>query len=75
MEGRRIGKNEGMQFGRIKDSNLNSIKYSAQAGGNKKFKDFLQSHQDLWDDSMTIQQKYISTAAALYGEKVASKFF
>lgn len=42
-----------------------------QAGGNKKFKDFLETQPD-WDDSLPMQQKYNSTAAALYREKVTT---
>lgn len=40
-----------------------------KVGGNKKAREFFES-QDDWDDSMTINQKYNTKAAALYKDKV-----
>lgn len=38
-------------------------------GGNKQAREFFESQPD-WDDSMSIQQKYNTKAAALYRDKV-----
>jgi ADP-ribosylation factor GTPase-activating protein 1 len=40
-----------------------------QAGGNQKAREFFDS-QDTWDDTLSIQQKYNTKAAALYRDKV-----
>ena len=56
-----LGKHRGLsvhlsfvRMDKWKDVELEKMK----AGGNKKFKDFLQFYPDDWDDHMTIQQKY-----------------
>lgn len=40
-----------------------------QVGGNRNAKEFFKSQPD-WSDSMTIEQKYNTKAAALYRDKV-----
>lgn len=40
-----------------------------QVGGNQKARNFFDS-QDTWDDTLNIQQKYNTKAAALYRDKV-----
>lgn len=49
-----------------KDSELEKMK----VGGNRKAREFLESQPD-WDDSMSIQQRYNTSAAALYRDKVS----
>lgn len=48
-----------------KDLELEKMK----VGGNQKAREFFESQED-WDDSMTIQQKYNTRAAALYRDKI-----
>ncbi|KAI5702022.1 hypothetical protein M8J76_012482 [Diaphorina citri] len=50
-----------------KDIELEKMK----VGGNKAAHDFLNAQPD-WDDTMTIQQKYNTKAAALYRDKIAT---
>ncbi|XP_012259679.2 ADP-ribosylation factor GTPase-activating protein 1 isoform X2 [Athalia rosae] len=50
-----------------KDSELEKMK----VGGNRKAREFFDSCAD-WDDSMSIQQRYNTTAAALYRDKIAT---
>lgn len=50
-----------------KDIELEKMK----AGGNQKAREFFES-QDDWNDSMSINQKYNTTAAALYRDKIAT---
>lgn len=42
-----------------------------QVGGNQKAREFLDSQPD-YDDTMSIQQKYNTRAAALYRDKIAA---
>lgn len=42
----------------------------SQIGGNKAAHDFFEEQSD-WDDTMTIQQRYNTKAAALYRDKVS----
>lgn len=42
-----------------------------QVGGNQKAREFLDSQPD-YDDTMSIQQKYNTKAAALYRDKIAT---
>ncbi|CAH1774977.1 unnamed protein product [Owenia fusiformis] len=51
-----------------KDTELEKMK----KGGNRDFRVFLESQSD-YSDSMTIQEKYNSKAAALYRDKVATE--
>lgn len=48
-----------------KDLELEKMK----VGGNQKAREFFESQED-WDDTMTIQQKYNTRAAALYRDKI-----
>uniref|UniRef100_T1JF31 ADP-ribosylation factor GTPase-activating protein 1 n=1 Tax=Strigamia maritima TaxID=126957 RepID=T1JF31_STRMM len=50
-----------------KDTELEKMK----VGGNRKAREFFQSQQD-WDESMTLQEKYNTKAAALYRDKIAT---
>lgn len=50
-----------------KDAELAKMK----AGGNKVAREFFEEEEENWD-SMTIQQRYNSKAAALYREKIAT---
>ncbi|XP_034232196.1 ADP-ribosylation factor GTPase-activating protein 1 isoform X2 [Thrips palmi] len=50
-----------------KDIELEKMK----AGGNRNAREFLEA-QDDWDDSMPIQRRYNSKAAALYRDKISS---
>ncbi|KAL1445876.1 hypothetical protein WDU94_003547 [Cyamophila willieti] len=50
-----------------KDLELEKMK----VGGNKNAHDFFDAQPD-WDDTMTIQQKYNTKAAALYRDKIAT---
>uniref|UniRef100_A0A8D8TLW6 ADP-ribosylation factor GTPase-activating protein 1 n=1 Tax=Cacopsylla melanoneura TaxID=428564 RepID=A0A8D8TLW6_9HEMI len=50
-----------------KDLELEKMK----VGGNKSAHDFFDAQPD-WDDTMTIQQKYNTKAAALYRDKIAT---
>lgn len=50
-----------------KDIELEKMK----AGGNRKARQFFEDQPD-WNDSMTIQQKYNTKAAALYRDKIAT---
>ena len=45
---------------------------TAQVGGNRKARDFLDDHTD-WNHSAPIQSKYNTKAAALYRDKVGQK--
>lgn len=51
-----------------KDSELEKMK----VGGNKKARDFFES-QDDYNDSLSLQEKYNSKAAALYRDKIAAE--
>ncbi len=48
-----------------KDTELEKMK----VGGNRKAKDFFSQQED-WDDTLSIQQRYNTKAAALYRDKV-----
>ncbi|KAJ9575620.1 hypothetical protein L9F63_007554, partial [Diploptera punctata] len=50
-----------------KDIELEKMK----VGGNRKAKEFFESQPD-WDDTMSIQQRYNTKAAALYRDKISS---
>ncbi|XP_039286695.1 ADP-ribosylation factor GTPase-activating protein 1 isoform X2 [Nilaparvata lugens] len=50
-----------------KDIELEKMK----VGGNRRAREFLESQPD-WDDSMTIQQRYNTKAAALYRDKIST---
>jgi len=50
-----------------KDLELEKMK----VGGNRNAKEFFESQPD-WNDSMTIEQKYNTKAAALYRDKILS---
>lgn len=50
-----------------KDIELEKMK----VGGNRNAREFFESQPD-WDDTMSIQQKYNSKAAALYRDKIAT---
>ncbi|XP_067002898.2 ADP-ribosylation factor GTPase-activating protein 1 [Anabrus simplex] len=50
-----------------KDIELEKMK----VGGNRKAREFLESQPD-WDDSMSIQQRYNTKAAALYRDKISA---
>ncbi|XP_059475785.1 ADP-ribosylation factor GTPase-activating protein 1 [Neocloeon triangulifer] len=50
-----------------KDTELEKMK----VGGNLKAREFFDS-QDTWDDTLSIQQKYNTRAAALYRDKIAT---
>lgn len=50
-----------------KDSELEKMKI----GGNRRAREFFESQPD-WDDTMSIQQKYNTKAAALYRDKIAT---
>lgn len=50
-----------------KDSELEKMK----VGGNRKAREFFEAQPD-WDDSMSIQQRYNTSAAALYRDKIAT---
>ncbi|XP_046754026.1 ADP-ribosylation factor GTPase-activating protein 1 isoform X2 [Diprion similis] len=50
-----------------KDSELEKMK----VGGNRKAREFFEAQPD-WDDSMSIQQRYNTNAAALYRDKIAT---
>jgi ADP-ribosylation factor GTPase-activating protein 1 len=50
-----------------KDTELEKMK----VGGNKNAREFFDDQSD-WDDSMSIQQKYNTKAAALYRDKIAA---
>ena len=54
-----------MTMDKWKDLELEKMKI----GGNRKARDFFET-QDDWDESMSIQQKYNTRAAALYRDKV-----
>lgn len=45
--------------------------FPSQVGGNQNAREFLDSQSD-YDDTMSIQQKYNTKAAALYRDKVAT---
>lgn len=45
--------------------------FHTQVGGNKNAREFFEAQPD-YDDSMSIQQKYNTKAAALYRDKVAT---
>lgn len=45
--------------------------FALQAGGNQRAREFLDSQPD-YDDSMSIQQKYNTKAAALYRDKIST---
>jgi len=44
-----------------------------KAGGNRKAKDFLSSQPDYNANTMSLQQRYNSRAAALYRDKIATE--
>lgn len=52
-----------------KDIELEKMK----VGGNRAAREFFESHSD-WDNTMSIQQKYNTKAAALYRDKVFFSF-
>jgi hypothetical protein len=43
-------------------------------GGNRKAREFFESQPD-WDNTMSLQQRYNTKAAALYRDKVRLKIF
>lgn len=45
--------------------------FVSKVGGNQKAREFLESQPD-YDDTMTIQQKYNTKAAALYRDKISA---
>lgn len=75
MERYRIGKNEGKKFINVFSCmNCIILMYSLellQVGGNQRAREFLDSQPD-YDDTMSIQQKYNTKAAALYRDKIST---
>lgn len=48
-----------------------SINYFGQVGGNRNAREFFENQPD-YDDTMSIQQKYNTKAAALYRDKIST---
>ena len=71
MEGHWIGENEG-EFDAMKlTMDIYELTAIPQVGGNQNAREFLDSQSD-YDDSMSIQQKYNTKAAALYRDKIST---
>lgn len=47
------------------------FQFSSQAGGNRNAREFFEDQPD-WNDTMSINQKYNTQAAALYRDKIAT---